>query len=233
MTTFADYARKGARERLLADPKLFMACVDKIKLIESGKWPKWLVDSIFQNSRFHNTDPVDSLVFLKTYTRILDGLISVFSIPVSSTPYPDKFIVENDSVLKTMPHPFLGEFWGGLDDFDGYIEWSKPIHSTVTVKKEFSTEPSHEIQWALIPEKHVELEVGTNSSVKFDLALNLYGGIARWPYGHKCIYVFLSNKSTNFLEPGDDEFEIELSKTQESIYDALYSLGRNPWEKLP
>lgn len=211
------------------NPDWFIILGEKIKLIRNNAWPNSLVDCVYQYDWHHEPDIYDAYVFTQLHVLMQNygANIGVFQVPTGCEPLPDKYIQENNEILKCLSPPFTGEFWGGNQDEDGYIRWNKPIYCTrFPANKEAGG-----IQWGLIESMQASLEVGYNSSGKFWYGINEPIPYARWPYGQKYITVFVNFDLINFYTIGTKNFEKILESSKETIEQCLYQKGRSPWDR--
>jgi len=209
------------------EPDWFITLGEKLKFYKSGGFSQYIVDCVYQYSWHKTPDIYDMYILNQIYIKLQgdNPTIGVFQIPTDTTPFPDKEIEQNNLILSQLPAPFKGIFWGGTQDEDGEISWKTPIHCTICGKNEYK----NDALWCLIDPRAAPLEVGYNSSQKFLRDLNWRGLVARWPYGHKYISVFVDFDSVTRYLPTDPNFDAILMEANESVDDALES-KRSPWE---
>lgn len=211
-------------EILAKNPKLldnlgfFISSKDEEELAQS------FVDCVYQNFGYHKPDLFDKYVLYITHQLLNKEAPEylAFHIFVGKSPYPDKETEQNNEVLKKLNRPFKAHFHGGNQDEDGSLSWSKPIHAPRVI--------GSEIRWVLLDEKiTLPLEVGTNSSRKFNTYMLHGPGVARWPYDSDYITVFINTNRVNIYKHGDDRFNELKAKSGETLDDCL--IDRNPWAR--
>jgi hypothetical protein len=183
-----------------------------------GEYPTSYQDMIFQKWERFKPTIEDAYNFLNIHAYIRLGYVSIFSINVGRTPPSDKSHDLQNEALSSLPFPYRAEFWGGTQDEDGILEWSKPRHGIVSVQDE--------VLVCLIPPLSVPLEVGTCSSEKMFLYIcgRSAMGVARWPYYSEKIYVI----TPHFISSNDDRFTDSLSECGETIEEFVYNKNSNP-----
>ncbi|VVQ35065.1 hypothetical protein [Pseudomonas fluorescens] len=191
--------------------------------LEKGAWAQSFIDCVYQYSWHHTPDMYDKYILFDVIQALkrCNGNYLVFQVPVGEGPCADKAIEQNNEILCRLPVPFEARFLGGNQDEDGYLQWGRPIHAPIAVGREF--------HWALLDTLLLPLEVGTNSSAKFQMYMNTRGGIARWPYGAEHITVFINCDLIKPCGIGDDGHEALRLASMESIGDC--KVGRSPWER--
>jgi hypothetical protein len=217
--------RKGLWKKFHENEKWFELLSQGLAKYKGGEWPRSLVDCVFQYDWHHKVDIYDIYVLQQVTTEINSAHATgrVFQIPVASTPLADRDHEGNNRLLRTLPSPFTGKFWGGTQDEDGLVRWNRPIH--VSLQRHGSP------GWALIEPGSVQLEVGYNSSAKFYRALMSTNGVARWPYGQPYITVFLNSSIVQTYTPEDRAFRNLLKQSGETLEECMGSAERSPWER--
>lgn len=202
-------------------PTSFMIAAEKLIQIREGSFSQGFIDCVYQYSWHHKPDINDAYVFAIMYLEMFDlNNIAIFHIPVGRPPYPDKEITKNDSALKDLPAPFTGSFHGGTQDEDGYIKWDRPIHAL--------TNREGGLCACLLPPMRIPLEVGTNSSAKFKIAFEMNYGIARWPYEHDHVTVFVNKRAATIYGGSEPDFNDILKQSGETMTEELLH-SRNPF----
>jgi hypothetical protein len=113
------------------------------------------------------------------------GWLVIEWIEVGEEPRRDKEREANNRALKRLPAPFEARFVGGQRDSDGWFSWSDaitvvhPLVDDAEVKCRF-------------PPSGIPLEVGHTEPETTIWHLRRAGGVARWPYGRRCIGVLLA-----------------------------------------
>ena len=195
-----------------------------ISRYNNGEWAQSFVNCIYQYSRYDKPDLYDKFILFQTIQSLEGRAVNhyvAFQVDVGECPYPDKAIESNNKVLSKLKQPFEANFVGGTQDSDGVFSWSRPIHVPVL--------DGSDVKWLLVDAETVPLEVGYNSSTKFDLYMKSSGGIARWPYDSNYITIFINADLISTYTTNNNSFKELLDKSKETIEDCL--IERNPWEK--
>jgi hypothetical protein len=154
--------------------------------LNNGEYPQPYLDALFQKWRGAYTI-YDALPFLMAHSKIRNGEVAIYQVPIGSTPKRDSDIEGNTEILKTLPFPFEGRFWGGNQDEDGFIITSSPVNATVLDNE------TKEQLWCIVPPGRTPLEVGYMNAYKLPLYFVAQNGLARWPYYQDRITVFTSS----------------------------------------
>jgi hypothetical protein len=117
---------------------------------------------------------------------IMTGKLTVFGICLGEEPSADAEVDENNKKLSKLQEVLSAEFFGGKGDCDGIVTWNKPMEMNMCVD-------GKEIARIIKPAGNAPLEVGYTSFVRTHDHLLVEGVLARWPYGHKHIYVMSLN----------------------------------------
>jgi len=215
---------KGLWKRFHEDPALFKVLAKHLQDYKRDKWPKSFVDCVFQYDWHHSVDIYDiyALVHATLWSNGPFATVRIFQIPVGTEPLCDADIDGNNAILGRLPSPFEGRFWGGTQGADGIVRWKKPIHVSLSRRKESG--------WALVDPGAVELEVGYNSFGKFMRSVQTTAGLARWPYGQSQITVFLNSSVLKCHTPDDPSFQHIREESGETIEGSMKE-GRSPWER--
>jgi hypothetical protein len=175
--------KKYCNEQMKNDD--FMLTMSKtVRNLSCNLFDQWYVDMIFQKwERFGSIDIYDAYPFACMHTLLNTGIIFLARIGIGVSPSADKCIEQNQKKLDTLWHPFSGEFWGGTQDEDGYIEVKENISFTsVSIDLETGEKfEKHDFFTGKFP-----LEVGYISAAKTKMYFPVRGGcnrLARWAYG--------------------------------------------------
>ena len=173
-------AAETITKKVMATPLGKEVVLDYWDGLTNERWSQDYVDMVFQlGGRWGKIGLVEAYCFSQVHTLIMIGAILVTRIAVQREPVADKNIVLNNVVLETLPHPFIGAFWGGLADEDGWLQWKEPIRATnCSTDENTYTKP-----W------RIPLEVGYTQASRTMLHIAQDRGLARWPYGQKQIWV--------------------------------------------
>ncbi|CAH0267415.1 hypothetical protein SRABI06_03568 [Pseudomonas brassicacearum] len=204
-------------------PENLKVLSDYCAALEKGTWAQSFIDCVYQYSHHHVPDMYDKYILFDVIQalRRCNGNYLTFQVQVVEGPFADKAIDENNEVLSQLPEPFESRFLGGNQDEDGYFRWNRPIHAPIAVGTEF--------HWTLLDALSLPLEVGTNSSAKFQMYMNTRGGVARWPYGAEHVTVFINCDLIKPCGSEDEKHEALRLASKESI--AQCRVGRSPWER--
>lgn len=201
MSTIARQAAKSHVAEIMRDPSWALV-LGKYQLdMNLGVYPQGYVDCVVQKWDALSYDLVDAWCFANVHTWVQTGQLAVFSILAGAYPPRDNEHQTMTSALKALPYPFSGQFWGGTQDEDGLIGWSRPVLASYTLKSQ------NYRGFVIVPPCNgCPLEVGTTSAEKTHQQLNPGGSrlmLARWPYNSEYIYVFTSS----FHAKNSDRFE--------------------------
>lgn len=220
MNTWDRIGREECERQCEENPQLFAALAEKKRQVKQGLFPIGLVECVFQYNHWAIREHLyDYHVWIDLYMAIrVYGTISVFNIPLGKTPHADRNQDWNNEELASLPQPFTGYFEGGPNSGnDGYIKWSRPIHSVVCTQESGGL-------WVLIDTGVAALEVGSYSAGRFKEWMVCGGGsLARWPYDHDYITVFCHQ----FAGDKHKDFSRMLLESGERIEDV--ASARDPW----
>lgn len=194
-------------QRAAEDVSWVVLCHEVLQNLRKGFYPRDAVDALGQY--FYAPTPAEALSFLRLWSYVQNGDLVAARIHLGCTPFPDKFIEENDRALQ---HACLCvdceiAFWGGLEDDDGLVNLLQPISLTSM------NTPQIEEYYGGPKTCSFPLEVGTQSWSKTLNRLHTAGLIARWPYHQEDLWLFKMR---------DDSFE----RIQSEVFgDLLASLS--------
>lgn len=124
----------------------------------------------------------DVFAFVQVHAMLASGKAVMTEVEVGEGPVGDRFKSTNNELLQRLPPPFLGEFWGGVADCDGVVQWSSPIEGNVILND--GQEVRRTIAAAQAP-----LEVGHTNGGTTLRHLGGSGCLARWPYGSPIVTI--------------------------------------------
>lgn len=145
------------------------------------------LDAVVQKWRYP-FDMYDAYAFQIVHGWLCDGKVCMVQISVDGTPSNDKDIEHQNRILSKIRRPFRAKFWGGLADSDGEFSWDETIGVT---QFPFVTMPELREDLQIGP-RTVPLEVGYTLASRTALHLWEDGAVARWPYGHDRITLFVT-----------------------------------------
>lgn len=187
--------------------------------MNQGFYPKEDVDFVVQKwiGRGRAFDIYDAYFFSQFHTLKEMGYLVGFYVETIGEASKDSNINYNDWIMKNLPSPFFGEFYGGLADQDGSLGWGKPIiANNVISNSEFRT---GEIQREIPARQMIPLEVGYTKSYTTWLHLMGERCLARFPYGYDRIMAwFLIEEVSSILNPKPDLMhEYDKFRAQENV----------------
>lgn len=186
MPTVLDQQIEETVNELMSNPEWCALLADTLKRLQTGFYPKWYQDMIFQKFERYKSSIYDAYCFVNIHTWFYTGQIVVAEIVIGCEPSADKDIVEMREKLARLKEPFRVTFEGGSADSDGKLFISRPIKFSV-VDIETNLKVSDKVCGEF------PIEIGTNSAVKTMSILNSVGRLARWPYGSKSIWAMYRN----------------------------------------
>jgi hypothetical protein len=175
----------------------YLNAMEYWRLLKKKHFDSKYVDTVYQ---LFWTRPVDLYIayaFMSVHALMFSGQIACFRIQTDGCPCANDDIDGNNALLESaLRGEFSGEFWGGLDDADGYVEWDKPVIGTVRTHDDNKDDPI--ISEQVIKPARVPLEIGYTAPETTLLHINQEGGVARYPYGQDEITVMVRrNPDTN------------------------------------
>ena len=185
MTSLYEKVAQDHFDKLAAqDTSWVVLCHEVSQNLRKGFYHQDTVDALGQY--FFTPIISECLSFIRLWSYVQNGDLVAARIHLGRTPFPDKFIEENDRALQ---HACLCvdcevAFWGGLDDDDGLVNLLQPIMLT-----SMST-PQIEEYYGGPKTCSFPLEVGAQSWSKTLNRLHTRGLIARWPYHQKDLWLF-------------------------------------------
>jgi len=208
-------AESGCREvldkEIAKNPNWITTLAEYIRGISSGEYPESLLDVFYQryNHRRHspNDSPLDiyeAYAFGNMWYMFKTGELGILQLDVGGTPHGDKFVRENNEAICGISGEWEGRFWGGTQDEDGDIELLTAHHCCVLGKT---------AGYAIVPPSTFILEVGYISPQKMFANLNLFGSMARWPYGSTRITIL----TDRFIGTSSPEFDSVKSLAHDSM----------------
>lgn len=184
MPTFTQQAIEKSVSDLMGDPDAMATLAVYVKKMRD-RFFDWHQDAICQKfERFGEFDIYDAYPFMHVHMMMTSAEIVCATMEIGVKPKPDSDVEGNRKVLRSLKHPFTGDFWGGTQDEDGVIEVKEDIEFDM-----INLETRERVSGFY--SGRFPLEVGYISAAKTLLYLNgPTGRLARWPYGSKNIYLF-------------------------------------------
>jgi hypothetical protein len=210
MTTIYEYAEKNVCDEALKDPAWKTVLSDVYIRMMTGFYDQKILDVILQKYRC-NYDIYDAYSFTLIFSAIFTGDVAIMELNIGEKPFADKEVKKNNETISRVEKIelleninsgiqentgkiFRGEFWGGLADSDGIIEWKKSIRM-----HKFSEDGSSTI--INVPGRSVPLEVGYTSGGRTYNHLFSEHGLARWPYESTNVTLLVLINKDRFYHP--------------------------------
>ena len=200
MTTSHERGAHAVLDRLLTNEATAATLVRARQHLASGTYysPEY-VDAFGQLHR-HTPGrwPVHQVAaFVRIHTGVCAGQFARVQVEVGATPGPDAARDDNAAALADLPEPFTAvlDMEQNAADQDGFITWDEDITVTRATGASFMAECSRKeplTMPALVRPLQVPLEVGTTMPSRTLLHLEEDGGVARWAYGSKDLYIILN-----------------------------------------
>jgi hypothetical protein len=189
MSTYDQMVQMHAT-KAMQDPGWAQLLVEVCQKLNAGTYNQWFVDCLTQHwtGIKQGYDLFDAYVFAEFWGDLLHGDIAYAVIGVSKPPGRDRDRVKNNSILATLPPPFRAEFFGGRGDDDGDFRWDTEITLTTTRLDEHNQQVSGQ---TMLEPGCAPLEVGTTMPGRTLAHLRTEGVVARWPYNHDRIGLFV------------------------------------------
>lgn len=205
MTTVWKNSLHDHVDEQMTEPGFGPVIGDVLKKIRSGWFPKWEIDCVLQK-HVPWYDLYDAYAFAQIHTMMWSGEVVVVKVAMGDEPFPDACIKQNDAVMKKMVRPFVGNFYGGLRDQDGWVEWTEPVFGTEFFVDDEDVEHKRLVE---IPVGGVPLEVGSTYAARTLGHIYSDPGVARWPYGSKDMWIMVKTKSRS-LPSASNQAVLEL-----------------------
>ena len=177
---------KGMVDEVFKDGEALRIAHGYLMNMSRGFYNQELVDAVVQKY-INRYDIYDAYTFMQIWGLLGTGHCLHCKIYINETPDSDKETESNNLKLKNLPHPFYGEFEGGPGDDDGILGWSDEID----IKTEWDEKYSCNYKVGIT----VPLEVGYTEAFTTLFHICHSGGVARWAYQSKFVYLFLINKN--------------------------------------
>ena len=201
MTIHTDAAR-AVLDRLIETPEGMRVMHDTHQCLRDGRWSGRYIDSIGQHGSATRSDwPMPQVAaFARVHGLIAAGAVAMVSVDTDGPPEPDKRREANARTLSGLPHPFVAKVDIGQTNStrgDGVLRWTEPIRVSVAtglIETAEGTEWSGPISlhYHGLPPGEAPLEVGSSLPSRTLLHLIEDGKVARWPYGHSELRLFIN-----------------------------------------
>ncbi|NQU06471.1 MAG: hypothetical protein HQ568_10290 [Calditrichaeota bacterium] len=171
----------GIEKMIDDDPELALLCHSTMVKIKEKFYDRPYVDIITQP--YHGYSLGEAYAFLQVHAAIGSGKIIQCTVEVGSEPHKDKEVEKNNRLLNNLPKPFVAEFWGGLADEDGFVEWNKAIVCDQFIKNVRNS--------CICKAEKAPLEVGYTDDHTTLYHLGMDRCLARWPYNSNYIHILV------------------------------------------
>ena len=188
-------------ENLLAD---FMGTPDGARALQvyvagirDDRWDDFYRESIHQH-HWREHFPLEQIAaFAHAHSDIMGGHVAKVQITTfGATAARDAERAANAKALAELPRPFVAEvdLSQNCADSDGRLRWVEPIQVEVSTGVPYSDPCGREqplIAVRTIEPGSVPLEIGTTFASNTLFHFRRDRGVARWPYDHDRIYLFV------------------------------------------
>lgn len=197
-TTLHELGAHDALKRFMKKPIGGAAVVDTMERLQNGHWPEWYVETICQPWKTNpgHTWPMEQVyAFMVIDDWIQRGALAVVDIEVGHEPHRDSARRENQAALDNLGAPYVATVDQSQHcaDSDGTFEWADrvPVSCHVEPGEWNASGSSAWLEAVVTKAGQAPLEIGstTASATAFHLAETR--ALARWPYGHRSIRLFL------------------------------------------
>jgi hypothetical protein len=167
--------------------------------IREKRWGADYIDALGQNPRGNGWPMEQVAVFTRLHAMTYSGLIATVTVSTRRPPRADRDREGNAALLADLPHPFTAcaDMHQSNEGGDGLVEWSEPIRMSVATglidrDPDGSTRPLP-LRFMMPPGSAV-LEIGQSLASRTWSHLVMDGGrVARWPYGHPRLWLFINH----------------------------------------
>lgn len=166
--------------------------------LREGRWPRKYLDVIGQDgSRAGAWDLGQMTSFAYFHAEWMAGGFGCVELGLVDPPGGDADRVGNAAKLADLPDPFVAhvDMTQNNADQDGFLEWTDQIFLHVSTGEPEphpggGEQPRMTKTW--VKPRTVPLEIGTTKPSRTWLHMQREGAVARWPYGHDRITVFVN-----------------------------------------
>jgi hypothetical protein len=182
---FQDVIEQEFENALVMHPEyndLIDVVLDSLRIYE-GPDKEWFRDALFQGSE-NDLSRIDvhfyaKLIGAQCRNRLWWGTIDMRTLPVEA----QKESLLNELSLADLPSPFSVEYLKINGERQAYLEWKEPI-----ILENGYTQPFLNRTKEIRPDSAI-LTVGHTRALTTYLVLEETKFIARWPYGHRSLFL--------------------------------------------
>lgn len=201
-TTVHEQGARWAMERFMKTPYGGPLLMDVLDGFRNGRWPDWYVETIGQDwqSNHPTAWPMEQVhAFFVVNDWIQRGAVAVVDIEVGAEPEHDHRRKDNQAAINGLGAPYIGTVDQDqhCGDGDGSLEWAEPIAvSWLVPPGEWNDKDT--LDWAVGRIRAggwAPLEIGSTKPSVTAFRLGESRALARWPYGHKTIRLFVCTET--------------------------------------
>jgi hypothetical protein len=198
MASSHEFAATKMFDNLMSTPEGALFYQQVYAGLRDGRWSEEYMDAIGQHNRRPPASwPQDQVaVFGFIHASVASGEIAMVPVPTSERPSHDADRQGNAAALASLPHPFKAEVFMNQNgaDADGTITWTEPIEATVCSGLAERDGLGFKMPVPLlvtVPPGQAPLEIGSSLPSRTWWHLQQDWAVARWPYGHDRLRLFL------------------------------------------
>jgi len=190
-------AAQALLDDFMGDPDGARALQVYVAGLREDRWDADYLDAIHQQ-HFGGRWPMEQIAaFAHMHSDLMSGHVAHVQLTTfGATPGPDRERQANATALAELPRPFIADVdltQHGADQ-DGRLRWVEPIQMELSTGVPWTdpvghTQPLNKI--VTIDPGSVPLEIGTTKASNTLLHCRIHGGVARWPYEHDRIDLFV------------------------------------------
>lgn len=167
--------------------------------IRGDRWPDDYREAIHQQHARAPRWPMEQIAaFAHMHSDLMSGFVAQVQLTTfGATPEADAERLANAKALNELPRPFIAEVdlaQNGADQ-DGVLRWVEPIQMELSTGTAFYSpdrKAAPVVKVITVPPGSVPLEIGTTKASNTLFHCRLDRGVARWPYGHDRIRLFVN-----------------------------------------
>jgi hypothetical protein len=167
--------------------------------LTEGRWDDSYLEQVGQQHRgIRSRWSIQEIAaFAHLHSALMAGNMFEVEISARGEPGPDSDREGNAAKIGQLPGPFVATVSRSQRnaDQDGWLYWDEPIkmEKSVNVPYTDGVHGTQPIRCVVdVPPGRVPLEIGTTKPSRTLLHCRMDGGVARWPYGHNRLILFMS-----------------------------------------